>query len=222
MSALSWKLELLLDESTRLPKLLQPVPFEQVAEDVAAGMTVLCCHRSCSSIKGTSFSRVAYCVQIERDLFDLFFNSESGYRAAYFRSPWEGLGANVAFLKAVSPKLVGSHLSNSCGLSPEFIRESLATPSAKVWLAEHGKEVERDCMVCQGEWSTGSAGDLSRPEIRNGRWELARNVKASWGSKAPYLTKLRILGAFLDEHFNELVPFDKRFRAREIHDLGWS
>ena len=35
---------------------------------------------------------------------------------------------------------------------------------------------------------------------------MLRLTKAQWGCKAPYLPKLRILGAFMDVRFNELVP----------------
>lgn len=220
MSAMPWKLDLLVEHATRLPNLRKGVPFEQIAVDIATSMNVLCCHRS--AIKGSNFCRVAYCVELHKPLFDQFFNSEQGYRAAYFRSPWHGLSTNATFMAAVSPSLISNTLSGTCGLSSEFIRESLRTPSAKVWLAEHGKEVERNCAACRGEWSTGSAGDPATPEISNDRWELAKSVKGSWGSKAPYLTKLRIMGAFLDERHNEFVPCDKRFRAEEIHAFGWS
>jgi hypothetical protein len=220
VNALSWHLELQFEEAARLPKLQRFVSFERIAKDIAASMIVLCCHRS--SIEDTGFSRVAYCVRVEKDLFDLFFNSMSGYRAAYFRSPWEGMAANASFLKEVTPKLIKSDLSSSCGLGEAFVRESLTTPSAKVWLAENGKEVERGCVGCQGEWSASSVGDNSKPEIINGLWDCAQNIKGKWGSQAPYLTKLRILGAFLDDRYNELVPFDKRFRARDIHEFGWS
>lgn len=220
MNALSWTLELSVEEATRLPKLQQQIPFEQIAKDVAASMNVLGCHRS--SIKDTNFCRVAYCVQIDKGLFDQFFNSESGYRAAYFRSPWSGQSANAVLMEAVSPSLLRSSLSGACGLSPEFIRESLLTRSAKVWLAEHGKEVQRKCPTCKGEWSSGSAGPADLAEIKNGQWETASGQKAEWGRKAPYLSKLRLMGAFLDERHNELVPHDKRFRADEIHRFGWS
>lgn len=105
-------------------------------------------------------------------------------------------------------------------LSNEFIRESLVTLSAKVWLAEHGKELDRKCPGCKGEWSSGPIGPA---EILNSRWEKPRQgQKAEWGREAPYLTKLRIMGAFIDERHNELVPVDKRFRAYEIHQFGWS
>ena len=107
MSILNWKLELQSEEAMRLPKLQRPVPFEQIAKDIAAGMIVLCCHRGSMNATG-SFSRVIHCVQLDKDLFDLFFNSASGYRAAYFRFPWEGMGANAAFLKAVTASFLAA------------------------------------------------------------------------------------------------------------------
>jgi hypothetical protein len=99
------------------------------------------------------------------------------------------------------------------------MKESLATPSAKVWLAEHGKEIERKCPACKGEWSINSADGS---EIRNGRWEMAAGQKAEWGRQAPYLTKLRFMGAFVDDRFAEYVPYDKRFRSNDISYFGWS
>ena len=77
-------------------------------------------------------------------------------------------------------------------------------------------------LGCKGEWSPGSVKDLEKPEILNGVWERANKLEAKWGCKAPLFTKLRVMGAFLDEQFNELIPFDKRFRAKEIHEFGWS
>jgi hypothetical protein len=102
------------------------------------------------------------------------------------------------------------------------IRESLATPSAKAWLAEHGKEIDRKCPGCQGEWSSGAAGPPDQAEIHNGAWEAASGQNAEWGRKAPYLTKLRVMGGFLSDRLHELVPHNKRFRAYDIHRYGWS
>jgi hypothetical protein len=216
----NWTIELETEETARLPMLQYAEPFEQIAKNIPRSMSVLCCHADIKS--GTAFIRVAYCVQIERNLFDLFFNSAQGYRAAYFRSPWEGMRANTTFLNAVAPKLLSSAPSSRCGLPDKFKRKSLTTPSAKVWLAEQGNEVKGNCITCQGEWSASSVSKRDRPEIRNGRWEYAQTTKAQWGCKAPYLTKLRIFGAFLDVRFNELVPWNKRFRAKEIYEIGWS
>ena len=183
-------------------------------------MNVLCCHRT--RVHGTEIVRVIYCIQVEKELFDLFFNSSNGYRAAYFQSPGQGINANATFFEELAPKLLESSVSSTSGLAAEFMKQSLLTPSAKVWLAEHTKEVEKDCLGCKGEWSSDSAGDLSMPEILNGVWERSEKLTAKWGCKAPFLTKLRIMGAFLDTKLNEWIPSDKRFRAREIHEFGGS
>ena len=112
-------------------------------------------------------------------------------------------------------------LSPNTTFTQDFIQESLLSPSSKVWLAEKGKEIDKKCSGCKGEWSA-VAGRRATAEILNGRWERADVQKAEWGQKAPYLTKLRIMGAFLNDRHDEFIPFDKRFRAREIHKLGWS
>jgi len=217
-----WKFDLQGDQASRLLNLEKSVQFLDIAKQIAETMTVLCCHRDTSWTIGNVVTRVVYGIQVKSELFDLFFNSSSGYRAAYFRSPGEGINANATFFMVITPKLIGSSLSSNRGLDSDFIKQSLLTPSAKVWLAEHTKEIEKDCVGCKGEWSSGSIGDKDGPEILNGVWERSDRVKAKWGCKAPFLTKLRLMGAFLDDEFNEWIPVDKRSRAKEIHELGWS
>ncbi len=194
-----------------------PDAFDAVAARVASSLKVLCCHKS--EIRLSPYKRPVYTAQVPCTLFDQFFNASFGYRAAYFRSPGTGMDANRAFLSAVTPRLLPHRIPD---LSPELIRQSLSSPSAKAWLAESGKEPERNCPACLGEWSTATCGPAALAEVQNGRWERASSVKAEWGRKAPYLTKLRIMGAFLDDHYNELIPHDKRARAQEIHEFGWS
>ena len=65
---------------------------------------------------------------------------------------------------------------DNCGLGYEFKHQSLMTPSAKVWLAEHTKEVDLDCPGCKGEWSSGTVKNLEQPEILNGVWEQLREA----------------------------------------------
>ena len=211
--------EFKLSNGDRLEKLKTPLSLESIVEGIRDHMTVLCCHPDLFS--GTNFKRVAYCISVKNDLFDLFFNSRTGYRASYYRSPYEGLRVNGLVMQLLSPALVAAAQTEDSNLNPEFVLESLASPSSKVWLAECGNEVCRTCVGCKGEWSAPTLGNLA-PEILNGRWELHTELKATWGSKAPYLTKLRVLGAFLDDGHNEFIPAKKRFRAREIYELGWS
>jgi hypothetical protein len=194
--------------------------FDAVASRVADALEVLCCHKS--QIDGTDYKRPIYTVRVPDVLFDQFFNASYGYRAAFYRSPGIGMDANRAFIQAIATKLLRASDLVRISLTRELIQQSLATPSAKAWLSEAGKEPERDCPTCRGEWSTASCGPATLIEVRNGRWELAHGVKAEWGRKAPFLTKLRIMGAFVDDRYNEFVPHDKRWRAQEIHAFGWS
>ncbi|WP_342130821.1 hypothetical protein [Hydrogenophaga sp. OTU3427] len=219
-AAQPWSYALSVKEAVRLPLLSEDLTFAELTSKIVSGLRVLCCHRS--EIAGTDFRRPVYTLDIGRPLFDSFFNSPFGYRAAYFRSPGAGLDANVQFLAAVAERLVSDPQSATAALSSEFIRESLRTPSAKAWLAEHGKEVDRKCPNCKGEWSIGACGSPELAEIRNGRWESTPGQNAEWGRKAPYLTKLRVMGAFLNDRYHELVPHDKRLRAYDIHQFGWS
>jgi len=108
--------------------------------------------------------------------------------------------------------------TNNIAKGRDFAEESLKACSAKVWLAERGKEMG-DCTHCSGEWST-PQDDVA--EILNDRWEKDTNVNARYGRKAPYLTKIRIFGAFLNDLYDEFIPTKKRFRANEIHKVGWS
>jgi hypothetical protein len=211
---------LIANSATRLPILTAGVTFAEITQRIAGEMSVLCCHFS--EIAGTGFSRPVYTVRVSRELFDLFFNSPDGYRAAYYHSAGGGLDTNLSFMHVVSSLLAQSPLSANSGLPEARIRESLTTPSAKVWLAEHGKEIDRKCPGCMGEWSSGTAGPPHQAEIHNGVWEAASGQNAEWGRKAPYLTKLRIMGAFINDRLYELVPYDKRFRAYDIHRHGWS
>ena len=174
-------------------------------------MHVLCRHvQPCDDLVG--FKRAVYCISVPEPTFDAFFNSEHGYRGAYFRSPYEGLRDNDYLIGALQPKLVEwARGRNHSDL--EFDAESLSTHSAKVWLAETGNKL---CDECEGEWT--HPQDIVA-EIRNGRWESATDVR---GRKAPLLSKIKIFGAFLNERHDEFISWRKRHRAWEIHESGWS
>lgn len=202
-------------ENTRVEKLLTTHTFEEIVHKILSEMEVLCCHYDICKLN-TDFARIIYCIQVSPDTFDLFFNSPSGYRGTYFQGPYAGLSANETLIQALLPVLCSQSLICATEVEKKFIRESLSSLSAKVWLAENGKHL---CESCMGEWGN-RQDDI--PEILNGLWEKDDSTKAKNGRKAPHLTKIRIFGAFLDTHNNELVPWDKRHRAKELHDWGWS
>ncbi len=211
---------ILSENSERLERLGKSSSFESIVEDITDHMTILCCHQD--TIKDTLFKRVVYCVTVSGNLFDLFFNSRNGYRAWYYRSPFEGLRANSLAIGLLCPILVVADQTQESNLSTDFIRESLTSPSSKIWLAECGREICLTCHGCRGEWSASVLGNQNELEILNNRWELGSDLKARWGRRAPYLTKLKVFGAFLDNSKNEFIPSIKRFCAHEISEFGWS
>lgn len=204
----------LCDERRRA--LANPPTFQAIIEAIQEKMEVLCCHPNEFSYDNR-FSRVVYCFRVSAPLFDMFFNSKNGYRASYYRSPYDGLRDNGLFIRSVLPALLAS-AETRCIAPKElgFAEKSLKSCSSKAWLAERGKEL---CGRCAGEWSPPQD---ETAEILNNRWENGDSVYAKWGRKAPYLTKIRIFGAFLSERHDELIPASKRHRAREIHEVGWS
>lgn len=201
--------------SKRAAALLAPASIGEIASRIAGEMEVLCCHfENCGD--NADFGRVVYCFRVSCDIFDVFFNSPYGYRGAYFQSPGRGIDANAAFIATIAPNLV----KNSKGEAPSddlaWVLESLAAPSAKVWIAESGLHL---CPKCEGEWGH---PDNAEPDIINGRWECGDLGYKNNGRKAPRLTKIRVFGGFLDLRQNEFIPSRKRHRAEDIDRWGWT
>jgi hypothetical protein len=210
----AWHFGPTVDEK-RTAALLLENTFTEVVEIVVRDMEVLCCHsQDCDDMAG--FSRVIFNLHVPPATFDLFFNSESGYRGAYFESPYIGLAANEACLRRLTPLLLAWAEQHEPSLDRKFAQQSLASPTAKVWLTEFESHL---CTKCVGEW--GNPKD-EVPEILNGRWELVHSPSDWRGRKAPELSKLRVFGAFLNEHHDEFTPARKRHRAQELNAYGWS
>ncbi len=193
--------------------LLRSPSFQEISSLIADTMRVLCRHTDpCDEANG--YERVVYCITVDKQLFDLFFNSLNGYRAWYFRSPAEGMAMNARLLETMAPPLLAFRSDDN--IDANTLRASLSAPSGKAWLAEVGKGF---CPRCAGEWHT-AQDDLA--EIINGRWELSAVPDARNGRKAPFLTMIRVLGGFVNPAAAEYVPKRKRNRAQDIHEIGWS
>lgn len=199
--------------------------FEAIAGEIKRTMTVLCCHNdpcdrgpretAADGRVAALFRRPVYCISVARPLFDCFFNSRHGYRGAYFRSPYEGLEANDLLMRTVAPGLiVADPPGDGAALGRVFIEVSLTSISAKAWLTEQN----RFCALCDGEFPP----TLDDGEIVNGRWERGQSVQSRDGRRAPYLTKIKVMGAYLNDGYDELIPTVKRRRHWDIHEWGWS
>jgi hypothetical protein len=207
-----WRFSLNL-QTTRRFVLESAPPFADIAREIADSMRVLCIHPdTCDEAPG--YTRLVACVEIGRPLFDLFFNAATGYRGAYFSSPETGLRANAYFLDLLTPAL--ATYEPHADLSQRLAEASLRTGSAKAWLAEVGKGF---CARCEGEWTTPQDDE---PDILNDRWDISTEARARYGRKAPLLTKLRVIGGFVDGLGGEYVTTRKRDRASQIHSYGWS
>jgi len=163
-SAEIWTYTLSRNGDTRIPALLKPNSFEDIAQSVVVTMRVLCCHRD--MIAETEFCRPVYTVEIDRNLFDLFFNSPAGYRAAYFYSPGNGVDANALLMRSAASRLIEHSAQSKSELPPDFVQESLATPSSKAWLTECGKELDSRCAEVSG---VPRQQDIERSQTADGK-----------------------------------------------------
>ena len=203
-------------DKARRARLAEAPEFERIAQAVAKSMRILCTHSEpCDEAAG--YARIVCCVAVEPDLFDVFFNAESGYRGRYFASPEDGVHANGELLGLVACSLA-KHTSHK-DLPYVQAEQSLRVASAKCWLAEVGKGFCRTCRACEGEWTPPQDATA---DFLNDRWEHGQEVMARYGRKAPLFTKLRILGGFVDPAGREYVATQKRERAQHIHRFGWS
>jgi hypothetical protein len=211
-----WHLELDRNAADRVA-LATPPSYETIVELVLLHMQVLCCHLQRSD-QHDAFERAVFCVRVSKAAFDWFFNSKKGYRAAYYVSVWEGERANRFFLDSATAELVASDEARD--KDPGRVRASLLAPTAKVWLAEAQRgPYSTSCPSCREGWSTRDAAP--RSEILNDRWENVPTTNG-WGSRAPYMDRLRIVGAFVDDRTNVLIPHDKTQRGLQINATGWT
>ncbi len=214
MHVFDWKFKGACDE-TRILTLQTAVPFEDIAGWIRREMDILCGHTvDCGDKQG--YRRVIYCVEVTPYLFDIFFNSQYGYRGAYYQSPECGLSANALLFNTVAPRLIEWTRNHYAVQDTEFATKSLLGESAKAWLAE---ETLSRCEQCTGEWNSSVRSDI---EILNCRWESDSHQHAEWGRQAPLFRKIRFIGAFLNDAGEEYVASHKKDRAADICARGWS
>ena len=206
-----WEYSDIINDS-RIHALTSPPPFEEIADRINEEMKILCGHKDdLINHSEDGYYRFIYCIEVSKPLFDIFFNSINGYRAWYFRSANDGLTKNTYMIQKLIPKFISSEYLNN--VPTEKIIKSLLLPSAKIWLAEKGKEI---CDKCLGEWAHPQD---DKTDIYNGRWEKVRDIK---GRKAPYLNKIRIIGGFMNDEGIEFIPKDKLARSEDITEKGWA
>jgi hypothetical protein len=195
----------------RVSKMINPPTFEEITQKISQTMNVLCGHPDeCDDAYG--YKRFIYCIEVDKDLFDLFFNSRNGYRAWYFRSAYAGLAKNNHFINYLLPKLIESEKIMD---DPKTIQDSFNTISTKAWLSESNMHL---CNKC-GEWSYSND---NRAELYNDVWENTNAPNSKYGKTTPYLTKIKIFGGFVNNRGDEFIANRKKDRHKQIHLIGWS
>ena len=214
--SLHWKYSPVLNRY-RIENLISAPDFEEIVRQIESEMQIVCAVKEPLKQHPFGGHRVAYSLQVNPSTFDLFFNSENGYRAWYFRSPKEGLEKNSYFIRALTPKLLESNVQGE--ISRKNMIKSLEFSSAKAWFAETGNRL---CDRCPGQYY--AHDDFA--EILNGRWEKSDTLnypKSRTGRKAPFLNRIRIYGGFIRlDTGREFVPPDKVGRALDIFNFGSS
>ena len=121
--------------------------FDEIAQELQSQVLIT----SYRGEKGTLGSvkgclRPNFKIETSSKAFDEFFNGRSGYRAAYYVDPEEGVRTNESFLSRLVESLVAYALSHPAGqyIDEGTLRRSLALPSAKVWLDEDGFSFDHD------------------------------------------------------------------------------
>lgn len=192
-----------------------PMAFSELVSALKSALCITCFHREPKD-GDESYTRAAFCAEVGHSLFDAFFNTSTGYRGAYFESPEKGLAANREMIDELATSLTAWAVFHDANVDQEWLAESLSLPSAKAWLAE---DAAAYCQACRGGWGAAYTSEI---HFMNGRWEHATHTHAAWGTQAPYLTKLRIFGGFVNDSHQEWVAGHKRARAQQIWDHGWT
>lgn len=84
------------------------------------------------------FSRPEFAFSVEGETLDYFFNSEHGYRGAYYRCPNYGISVNRCILDRLCDKVVEQFDEKET----DWVRSSLKHEYAKIWIESEGKLVK--------------------------------------------------------------------------------
>lgn len=158
----------------------------------------------------TGALRPVFTFDVDPETFDLYFNGPQGYRAAYLRHPEFGQAANNLIVAMLQERLIKeASRSHACRDVPEKqLRQSLLGGSAKIWLNEDHFPFR-----------------APSEDLEIAPWIEAKKAgeeKAAWGLCAPEGRSLRIMGAFVDDMDNEIVPRRKVARRFELNRYGFS
>lgn len=196
--------------------------FDVLADSVAAEADAIAFRKQRGTHEAKGSWRPTFVLEVSRQLFDRFFNNPCGYRGHYLASPELGTSANLRLLKTITPRLLAAVPESTS--DQQAIRDSLASPAAKVWMDEdqhNPRTPELLVQVLVPTWV--AAAEAVHKRLRAGDPTLTpKEVDRIFGVRAPSATRLRVFGAWVGSKGVEPVVPSKQRRAQEIHAFGVS
>ena len=217
----------------RIAYLSEQVEFQDIIKAINREMVII----NYSIEESNCFNnciRHGFIFSITPKTYDIFFNSEYGYRGKYFLGTKEGTDANREIINALKEKLVNyanQNPSNKNILTNQKVENSLNKESAKIWihqasstLNEKQFKIIEDVGIENANWYKFALKVQEDNKKKNNERHknYTRRFKAILGIRAPVGVKLEIKGAFLDIEGNEVIGKGKYSRAKQIRCYGFS
>jgi hypothetical protein len=176
---------------------------------------------------------VGWTIQVTPQLGDLFFNSVSGYRAAFCVSREEGERANRSILDALASPIVDAVPEEDLAAhSAATLLASLQHHTAKIWVDEKAlKASDWTTLLVQinhEPWVEAANDYLKAIDVRVMEGEVAyRTARLEdrvplWGVRAPECELFEIKSAWIDPGGDFQIGKDPEKRAADIQRQGWS
>lgn len=160
----------------------------------------------------SGFRRALIDLPISSQVFELFFNSRSGYRAQYAHSEANGERYNQFVVRALVPLLLEAGRFGE--VDQELCRASMNGPHTKVWFPKEVTSVEYAEELL-----------LLDETIRVGRWQKYWKDKPTprkgLVAPAPINPAILLNGSFVDPKTWEIWD-QKPYRSHQIAERGWT
>ncbi len=172
--------------------------------------------------------RPEFALRVDKDPFDLFFNSPHGYRGQYRKGEDQGDKANADLISLVLKKLLHHAEDNPTepSMSPEELGRSLEPEHAKIWIKEQEEKIQlpeapgKLIVDLEVEPWLGTAKQYVATPDNYPDPNRERNAVA--GVRAPEGTVLEVKGAFLDDDGQVKVAASKTNRGEQIRLYGYT
>ena len=217
----------------RIAYLRKQVEFKEIVNDICREMVIIDYNIEESSCFNNCI-RHSFILSITPKTYDIFFNSEYGYRGKYFFGTKEGKNANRELITAIKEKLVdyaNQNPSNIKTSTHQRVVDSLNKESAKIWIQQSSSTLNEkqfklisDMAIENPSWHKFAlkvGEDNKKPKSKRHK-NYRRRFKAILGLRAPIGVKLEVKGAFPDLEGKEIIGKGKYSRAKQIRYYGFS